>query len=205
MSDKSDICERTRAQIDAYLDDDLEAGERAGVESHCAGCDACASELELAVRIRDELRGLPVFEAPARVIEAASREATASNVVPLPSRPARRRRVMAVVAAGIVAVAALSVWFGVARRSPREPGYSDAEIRRASAEVALAFGYIDEYGDQAAVLVRDDVLQQRVMPRIERALEASGEAAIHDALIPSLKRAARESGLGVTNPGPGRS
>jgi hypothetical protein len=67
--------------------------------------------------------------------------------------------------------------------------------------VALAFGYVDHYSNDAAAIVRDDVIGKRVMPRIERALGVPGDAAVHDAIVPGLKKAER----GVTSPPPDRS
>ena len=76
-------------------------------------------------------------------------------------------------------------------------------MRRAAAEVALAFDYVDRYGDHAADIVRDDVIEKRVMPRIERALGAAGNPAAHDAIVPGLKKAIRAPD--VTSPPPDRS
>lgn len=165
MSDLKLRCQWTLDRIEPYLDGDIDAAERAAFETHCAGCAGCAREVSLAIRIRRELRSLPVFDAPLDVIERSSREiATASpNVVPL--RAARRRRlVLPALAAAIIAVAA-ALWFTNERR--QYDGYSVAEIERARAEMALAFGYVDRYSDG---VVREDVIEKRVVPRIERAM-----------------------------------
>ncbi|HET6349898.1 MAG TPA: hypothetical protein VFH88_12510, partial [Candidatus Krumholzibacteria bacterium] len=98
-----------------------------------------------------------------------------------------------------------AVWFEAQRRAAREAAVSDAEVRRATEEVEMAFGYVNHYSDEAASIVRDDVMDRRVLPSIEHALTTSGDAAINDALVPELKRAVRESGLGVTSRPPKRS
>jgi len=166
MSDLDLRCEWTLDRIEPYLDGDLDAAERAAFETHCAGCATCAREVSLAIRIRRELRSLPVFDAPVDVIERSSREiATASlNVVPLRAARLRRRLVLPALAAAIIAVAA-ALWFASERR--QYEGYSMEEIQRARAELALAFGYVDRYSDG---VVREEVIEKRVVPRIERAI-----------------------------------
>jgi anti-sigma factor RsiW len=173
----SNPCEWTLEYIEPYLDGEMDAGERAGFEAHCVVCASCARELSFAIRIRRELRSLPPLGAPERVVEAAAREVIESKIVPLTVARTRRNYALPALAAAIALVAA--VWFGIHERRPE---YSEAEIRRASAEMALAFRYVDRYSDG---VVRDDVMEKRVVPHIERAL--------------------REAGLDVTSPPPGRS
>jgi anti-sigma factor RsiW len=204
MSDLHMNCEAFRDRVDAFLDGELGADEHAAMEAHATDCHSCAREMELARRIRDELHALPVFGAPTRVLEAAAREAAASKVVPLRARRVVRPRTLAAVAATL-ALVSLAVWSSLNQRASRAPEISDAEVRRATAEVALAFGYVDRYSDEAAGIVREDVFEKRVAPRIERAIAASRDAAIRDALVPGVKRAVRESGFNVTSPPPGRS
>jgi hypothetical protein len=67
----------------------------------------------------------------------------------------------ALAAAAVVVVGAI-VW-----QHSREPKYSEADVRRATAEMAMAFSYVDRYSDG---VVREDVLEKRVMPPIERSL-----------------------------------
>ena len=197
-------CTTIRDRIDAFVDGELEPGERRALETHCAHCESCARELRAAVDIRDALRALPVLTVPRRVIDAAERDVRIPHIVPMPARRAAHRYVPAIAAALAVIVA--GAWFVSSQRnSSPAPGYSDAEIRRASEEMALAFSYVDRYSTEAAELLSDDVLGKRVLPRIERAITTSGEAAVHDALVPGLKRAVRESGLDVTSPSQTRS
>lgn len=208
MPDERNHCEWILDRLDAFVDGDLAGDEREAVETHCAGCNECARELEAAHRIRDELRALGPLEAPRGVVEAAARAAgtpNRANVVPLRSRRAGGSlRIAGAIAAAVTLIGA-GVWLGLRAHAPREPGMSEADVRRATAEVELAFGYVDHYSDHAAGIVRDDVIGKRVLPRIERALEASRDAAMRDALVPGLKRAVHESGLDVTSPPPDRS
>ena len=204
MSVNWNSCDAVRDRIDAYLDGELDSAGCAALEQHCAACRPCGRELALARRVHAELRSLPVLSAPERTIAAAEREIATSNVVQL-RVPARRRRTRTLLAAAAVVVAAASVWFAMHSRTAPPPGYSDAEIRQASEELALAFGYVDHYSNQAAAIIENDVIQRRVAPRIGRALNTSREAVIDDAIVPGIRRAVRESGLNVTSPPPGRS
>lgn len=166
MSERKPNCEWVLERVDAFVDGELGAGERTAVTAHCATCGGCTRELDLAIRVRRELRAMPSFKAPAHVINAAEREANgiATNVIPIPAprRPRVAVRVGAALAAAAVVVVGAIVW-----QHSRQPQYSEAEVRRATAEIALAFGYVDRYSDG---VVREDVLEKRVMPHIERAI-----------------------------------
>ncbi len=176
MSEKKPNCEWVLEHVDAFVDGELGAGERAAVTAHCATCGECTRELDRGIRVRRELRSLPSFDAPAHVINAAEREAntSASNVIPI--LPYRRKRVAVRIAAALAA-AAVVVAGAVVWEHSREPQYSEADVRRATAEIAMAFGYVDRYSDG---VVREDVLEKRVMPRIQRAM-TSGDSAKSEA------------------------
>jgi anti-sigma factor RsiW len=197
-------CEQVRDHIDEYLDGSLDAGTRAGLEAHGAGCVRCARELRLAHRVHAELRALPALAAPGGVVDAAAQAAARTpRVVTSPVR-ATQRRWISVVAAAFVLVAA-ATWLNIDHRRTPEPEFTAAEVRRAREELALAFVYVDRYSSRAADLLRDDVLERRVVPRVERALASSGEAAIHDALVPGLRRVIGDTTRDVTSPTPERS
>lgn len=201
-------CETAREIIDAFIDGDLDEPGRAALRRHCDQCGACGRELVLAERVRDELRALPALSAPHRLIRDAGAAARVAPVVPLPVRTRRVRPRPAIVGvmAAALAVAAATVWLATRRSGDTPaPAYTEAEVRRARDEMALAFAYVGRYSAESAEILRDDVMARRVMPRIERALVTSGESAFHDALVPGLKRAVRESGLDVTSPPPTRS
>jgi anti-sigma factor RsiW len=162
-------CEWVLERLDAFVDDELDAAGHAAVTAHCATCSACTRELEMAVRVRDTLRGMPAFETPARVVDAAEREtrAGASNVVSWPARPGvRRLRTAAVLAAALIVIVAGARLLD-RQLTAHERQVSEADVRRASAELALAFGYVSRYSDG---VVREDVMEKRVMPHIERAI-----------------------------------
>src|SRR5262245_51926138 len=171
MSERKPNCEWVLEHVEAFVDGELGDGETAAVTAHCATCGECMRELDLAIRVRRELRSLPSFKAPAHVINAAEREADApvSNVIPIRQRTRRQTVVRAgavVAAAAVIAIAAM-VW-----QHSREPQYSEADVRRATAEMAMAFSYVGRYSDG---VVREDVIQKRVMPPIERAISTTPE------------------------------
>jgi hypothetical protein len=181
MSEPSKPCEWALDRIEPYLDGEIDDGERTAFEAHCVSCADCARELSLGIRLRRELRSLKIFDVPPGVIErAASEIATASsNVVPLRTSRPHRRIVLPAIAAAILAVVA-TLWFTSERR--QYGGYTQQDIERAHAEMALAFSYVDRYSDG---VVREEVIQKRVVPSIERAI--------------------RENESNVTSPPPGRS
>ncbi|HET6463221.1 MAG TPA: zf-HC2 domain-containing protein [Candidatus Krumholzibacteria bacterium] len=166
MSERKPNCEWVLERVDAFVDGELGEGERAAVTAHCASCGECTRELDLAIRVRRELLALPSFKPPTHVIDTAEREAdaVATNVIPIATH--RRRRVAARMAAALAAAAVVVVG-AIVWQHTRQPQYSEADVRRATAEIAMAFGYVDRYSDG---VVREDVLEKRVMPRIERAL-----------------------------------
>ena len=55
-------CEPQR--VTALVDDALEAEERALLEAHVAGCEACRAQIEEETHIRASLRQLPSAEPP---------------------------------------------------------------------------------------------------------------------------------------------
>jgi anti-sigma factor (TIGR02949 family) len=216
MRDRDTTCEWALDRIEAYLDDDLDAPERARLEDHLAACAPCARELALAARVREGLRALPFFEAPAHVVEAAERAALGAGTAPgadVVVLPARRRvlRGWPAAAAAVVVLVAAGLWLGGRGRGDgrgeelARAGVTEAEVEAAGVEIAIAFGYVGKYSDRAARIVRDDVLEERVLPRLEHAFSASRAAAIDDALVPGLRRGVREAGLDVTSPPPDRS
>ena len=72
MSERKPNCEWVLEHVEAFVDGELGAGERAAVTAHCATCAECMREMDLAIRVRRELRALPSFKAPAHVVNAPS-------------------------------------------------------------------------------------------------------------------------------------
>jgi anti-sigma factor RsiW len=169
MMERNPGCEWVIENLDAFVDHELGEAGHAAVTAHCAHCGPCTRELEMAIRVRKTLRSMPAFEAPARVVDAAERQLSgaASNVVALSPRRAGRMLQSAAVIAAALIVIALGTWLVERQRAAHEQQASEADVRRASAELALAFNYVSRYSDG---VVREDVMHKRVLPHIERAI-----------------------------------
>jgi putative zinc finger protein len=189
-TDRHPDCEWVLENLDAFVDHELGRPGHAAVTAHCAHCGSCTRALEMAIRVRKMLRTLPSFEAPARVVDAAEREirAGAYNVVALPSRRMLRLARTAALAAAAVILLVAGAWLIGRQRAVHEQQASDAEVRRATAELALAFGYVGRYSDG---VVREDVMEKRVMPRIQRAMTSHDSGTSRD----GAKQRSNETGL----------
>jgi len=58
-------CDHARERLDALMDGELGAAERAEVEAHIAGCAACDAELRALAALSSSLRAAPYHRAPA--------------------------------------------------------------------------------------------------------------------------------------------
>jgi hypothetical protein len=72
MSDAADT--HLGDELSALLDGELTADERATVEAHLAGCDACMVELEATRVVRDRLRRAPPVDPPFGFYERMTRK-----------------------------------------------------------------------------------------------------------------------------------
>ena len=63
-------CEKTRENLDAYLDGELDEREKAAVEEHLAACTGCAAELERLRRlvILCSSRTIQLFTSPSLLV-----------------------------------------------------------------------------------------------------------------------------------------
>lgn len=107
------------AQLSAYLDGELEAGERAAVEAALARSPALAARLQRLRGVDAALRALPV-EAPSEELLARLRaRVVADDPASTRRGPPRRRRWLAGLAAA--AAAGLALLFFATRPAPRAP------------------------------------------------------------------------------------
>lgn len=63
MSDRDD-CAKMKPMLDAYYDGELAQHERADVDGHLSGCEACRKEVADIDRVSVSLRNLPKLQAP---------------------------------------------------------------------------------------------------------------------------------------------
>ncbi|MCP4655870.1 MAG: hypothetical protein GY856_10680 [bacterium] len=162
-------CPATDSLIEAYVDAELETGERRRIEAHLDSCAACSSQLELARRIRSELRELEPQSCPQHVTSAVLAHAEAF--------PTWRRRLASWLAPprlwqpalALLLAAALGIgfWYSTIRGPARQQA---AEVARAEAEVKLALAYLGRIGQRTGTAVGGEVLEDRVVAPIARSI-----------------------------------
>lgn len=115
-------CDKTREQLTAYLDGDLEGDRGTAVRGHLRTCDACRAMASDEAALRDGLRSLPPVDPPAS-LWANVQARLAQEEVAESERPAwkralsrwRRGAAMPRFALGMTAVAAATVTLVVVR------------------------------------------------------------------------------------------
>lgn len=120
-------CAERRAMLVAYLDEELGAAERAELETHLAGCEACGNALAAERRLSGALAALPAVVPPrdfeTRFWARLARERDGARIARERDAPVgwlervfSRRLALALGAAAAVAIA---VVFGL--RGPTDP------------------------------------------------------------------------------------
>lgn len=191
-------------RIDLYVDAETDAAETKAIERHAGTCADCAAEIELARRITSELRSLPTHSAPAGIVEraeAAARAAAAS------SSPSLRERVAASLGAwarrhfegmmrpamAVMLLVVLAAGVFVITQRHRVPatqnGYTQAQIEEAAREARVAFAYVGYYTQRPMEALREDVMADRVLPRMERAMTESIGDVMEDSVVPAVEEA----------------
>jgi len=139
-----------------------------------------------------ELRALPEFDLPERVLQAV-REKTRPTLAQrlrsffddLVSRPVPA---LAAVAAVVLVVLVLSP-----SPRPTEPEYTDQEVARAVAETRLALAYVGSIAQRAELRVKERVLNEgaaaQTVRGVRRSLRVIGEAGVATADLPATPRA----------------
>lgn len=182
MTDAEDRCLWTLDRIDPYLDGDLTSDESTAFERHVAECPECRDELSLARAVVRELRSLPELECPDRVVADArgrcdaAREDAASGVRTWIRRMADRFRsggafaLRPAMAVMIVVIVAVSVFvltqheqspFNIADSGDEQITPEDVEI--AKLDAMLAFAYLGKYSRRTGEILKEDVINQRVI------------------------------------------
>lgn len=169
---ESGRCAEVLDRLEAWIDGDLDEREGAEMRSHVDDCESCRRERQLAEELAAELRALPEFEIPERVVRAVHRKTSLGVMEKLRSifEDAVRRPfpAMAAVAAVLVALVVISPW---TRRS--EPEYSEQEIVRAASELRLAFAYVGDITRRAEVRVKERVIDDGVAAQTMRGVRRS--------------------------------
>ncbi|MGD9252926.1 MAG: zf-HC2 domain-containing protein [Holophagae bacterium] len=150
-------CDGVDECLEAFVDGDLSSAELQAVEAHLRRCPNCSVALKRARRVRAELRSLPSFELPDRVVRAASTSIKQKSHGR--TRGATFRRwwrpapTLAAAAAAIVLAVSLGLW----RESP-ESGASTAEAEQLAADARLALAYVGRMTHYAERELRDRVV-----------------------------------------------
>jgi len=193
MSQFADLecCADVLERLDAWIDGDLDDAEAAAVEEHVDRCESCQAEQQLAMAVVAELRSMPEFDVPARVMKTVKRETLPTLVERFRAffedhriRPAPA---FAVIAAVILIVLVVTPW-----RRPAEPQYTDQEIARAVADTRLALAYVGSIAQRAEVRVKERILDEGVAAQtvrgVRRSLQVIGEVGAATADQPATPR-----------------
>ncbi len=164
-------CERFDDSFEVFLDGELDADATSALETHVAGCEACASELALARRVRAGLRSLPRLEAPAPAVHAVL-----ARVRDQGDRPIWRQWLALPRPAAVAAVAALVLLvvlaFGWIR--PRQPesrlALEDPAVVRATLETKLALAHFASASRRVGTGLGRDLLRERALLPLARSV-----------------------------------
>lgn len=171
MDSHEPSCEWVREHLEVLVDDDVDStpAERVALEHHVAACDACARELAWARRVRDELRAMAFASVSTAVVEQAERQIRAASPAVVPLRPpVRRFRRAFIVAAAAIVIVAVTV-ADQRRRAARE-----VAVEEAAREAAVAFTYLGKYTRRAGEIVESEVIEQRLLLPVGKAMQRSG-------------------------------
>lgn len=193
MSQRADSrsCSDVLERLDAWIDGDLDDAEAAAIKGHVDQCESCRAEQLLAETVVAELRALPRFDVPERVLQAVRRETRPSLVERirafLEEYGIRPVPAFAVVAAVVLMVLVISPW-----RRTTEPQYTEQEIARAAAETRLALAYVGKIAHRAELRVKERVLDEgaaaQTMRGVRRSLHVIGEAGVAAVAVPATPR-----------------
>jgi len=147
------------ARIEAYLDDDLPAEERAHFERRLS-TETWADQLALAEQIRAGLHRLPAPLCPAPVTQAAIRTARRETWADWRGRLTTIWRPALAMTVLLIMVLSAALFGG--RATPNPP--NDMAVQRALTEVKWTLAYLSQVGRETGVSVRRDVLDPYFTP-----------------------------------------
>ena len=179
QSAEFESCVDVLERLDAWIDGDLDAAEADAIKVHVDHCESCREEHHLAEAVVVELRSMPVFNVPERVMQTVRKETRP----PLAERfrvfredfKIRPVPVLAAIAVGILLVLVDSPW-----RRPAEPQYTDQEVARAVAETRLALAFVGSIAQRAELRIKERIFNEGVAAQtvrgVRRSLQVIGEA-----------------------------
>lgn len=164
-------CDWVQAVVDDYVDGNLPDKEAALLTEHCAECESCAVELELALAVKDGLDALSMIACPDEVTDRVFERV--SN--PQPVTESRKDHALMTLLkpiwrpVSIAAAAAAVVLMMVSVSVDTEPGPSQAEVDQALREAKYALAVINDAGRRTGAQVGTEVRNTIVAP-IKKAL-----------------------------------
>lgn len=165
-------CAEVVDNLDAWLDGNLDDSEAAAITAHIDNCASCQRERRLAEEVVAELRAMPSFEIPERVMQAVHRRTRLGVVETLQSffEGALRRPLPAAACLAVVVLMVVIVAPWLTRPTPE---YSDQEISRAADELRLAFAYVGDITRRAELRVKERVFDESVAAQTLRGVRRS--------------------------------
>lgn len=185
MPANDDRCCWTRERIEAYVDGELGGAELAEFERHVDDCESCRSELSLARAVVEELRSLPELKCPDGVVEKAAERIGVDSASGVRSWTERFRETFGprfswvpkpAMAAMLLVIVAATVFVLTQRDHSRfdktatNVAPTEKELELAEVEVKLAFAYIGRYSQRTSEIIKHDVIADRVVKPLEKAV-----------------------------------
>lgn len=180
-------------RIDSYIDGDLTGEELGRFEEHVEECGSCSREMVLAQEIVDELHSLPEHVCPRRVMEEAAGRIEEPSSAPRLGRlrdwfGGRAFLAPRPVLAAMLIVVVVAVVFVLSRNeqsplgdAPRpeaisQTQYTEEDLEQAKQDVMLALAYVGKFGRKTSHIVRDDVISERVVTPVLKAVVTATDA-----------------------------
>lgn len=175
--------------LEAYLDGATTAEESRALEAFASADEEAGEELRFARMVQQRLQTMPTPVCPPDVTKAVLATARAESRQSFLARIRRAARSSwsTVVRPSLVVGAFIAVVVGgalVGRAPVPEHTFasgeaSPEEVEQALAEAKSAFALISDAGRRTATIIRDDVLDQRVVQPVNRALTTAFDDEAH--------------------------
>lgn len=157
-------CDLALDLIEPMLDDELDVSVAEDLHRHLDSCPSCSGAAAAARRVLTELRSLPELEPPPRVVENVRRTIDRDSSSRHAPQGGRYRL------GWIAAAAALVLAVGVVGMVRNQIASTNAEARRAAAEVTYALARVSNIAQRANRAVQNEVIDHRVIPVATRGL-----------------------------------
>lgn len=167
------------AHAEAYVDGELSPDERARFERRLHASPLWQTCVQQARSLQQELNTLPQPACPPHVADAVHAEVRRRQRALRPERGAKRLRRLRkpaawrpALAAGVLLVLALSALLLSRPPAPQaQPSFTEAEVERATAEVAWTLTYLAQIGERTGQAVEEALPDSRLIRSTRLALE----------------------------------